>query len=135
MQLRLSDIRAFPVVAITLVLAVVLLLFGVYLIIPSNWLGLALSTAYPDVIGRSIFGLLTSAPAVPIIYCNIKYDLKTLIKDKYKKLRPYVFWMGVTWLYLCVLRIVVAGWFPPIFLIYLALALVSFIIWFSNKYM
>lgn len=134
MQLRLSNIKAFPAIAVSIILAITLLLFGVYVIIPSEWLGLAVTNAYPNLIARSIFGIFMSAPAVPILYCNIRYDLKTLVTEKMQKLRPYMFWMGVTWIYVCILRILIAGFFPPIFLVYLALAAISFVVWLSNRY-
>jgi hypothetical protein len=134
MQLKLSNIKAFPAVAVSVVLAVTLCLFGIYVIIPSDWLGLAVGTAYPNLTVRSIFGLFMAYPALPILYCNIRYDLKTLVTEKMYKLRPYLFWMGVTYIYMCALRILIVGFLPPIFLLYLALAIISFIIWLSNKY-
>lgn len=134
MQLKLSNVKAFPAIAVSIILALTLLLFGVYIIIPSQWLGLAVGSVYPNWITRSIFGIFMAAPAIPILYCNIRYDLKTLVKEKMHKLRPYMFWMGVTWVYLCILRILIAGFFPPIFLVYLALAAISFVVWLSNKY-
>ena len=134
MQLRLSNIKAFPAIAISIILAVTLLLFGIYVIIPADLLGLPVTTAYPNLIVRSIFGIFMSAPAIPILYCNIRYDLKTLVTEKMHKLRPYMFWMGVTWIYLCILRILIAGLLPPIFLVYLALAAISFVVWLSNRY-
>ncbi len=130
----MSNIKAFPTVAISLILALTLCLFGVYVIIPSDWLGLAVTSAYPSILVRSIFGVLMALPAVPIIYCNVRYDLKTLVKTKLKKIRPYVFWMAVTYFYLTALRILIAGLFPPIWLVYLALGLISIVIWLANKY-
>jgi hypothetical protein len=135
MQLRLSDVRAFPLVAITVLMAIVLCLFGIYVIIPPTWWGLDLKTSYPSIIGRSIFGVLTAYPAIMILYYNVRYSLHDLIKNKYKRIRPYIFWMGVVWSYITILRIIGSGWLPPVFLIYLAMAVISFIIWFSNKYM
>lgn len=135
MRLNLSNIKAFPTVAISLLLALTLCFFGIYVIIPTDWLGLPTTTVYPNLIVRSIFGIFMALPAIPIIYCNIKYSLKTLVKTKLKKIRPYVFWMAVTYFYLTTLRILIVGLFPPIWLLYLTLGLISMIIWFANKYM
>jgi hypothetical protein len=134
MQIRFSNVKAFPTVAISILLALGLLIFGIYVIIPPTWLGLSIKTAYPNIIIRTIFGTLMASPAIPILYCNIKYDLKTLVTYKLKRLRPFVFWMGVTYLYLCVLRIMIAGVFPPIWLLYLVLGIISLVIWLANKY-
>lgn len=134
MQIRLSNIKAFPAIAVSIILALTLLVFGVYVIIPSSLLGLAATSAYPNIAVRSLFGIFMAYPAIPILYCNFRYDLKTLIKDKMPKLRPYMFWMGVTYTYICILRVLIAGFFPPIFLLYLALAAISFVVWLSNKY-
>lgn len=134
MQLRLSNIKAFPAIAISIILALTLLLFGIYVIIPSDWLGLAIGTAYPNVIVRSVFGIFMAAPAIAILYYNVRYDIRTLVKYKVDKIRPYVFWMGVTYVYMCILRILIVGLFPPLFLLYLSLAAISFVVWLSNRY-
>lgn len=133
MRLSLSNIKAFPIVAISIVLALTLLLFGVYVCIPADWLGITTS-AYPNAIVRSIFGFITAFPALPVLYYNIRYNLVTLVKKKWKRVRPYIFWMAVTYFYLCTLRILYLGLFPPLWLLYLALGFVSTIIWFSNRY-
>jgi uncharacterized membrane protein YfcA len=135
MQVRLDNIKAFPAIAVSVILAFTLLLFGIYVMIPTDLLGLAISKAYPNIFVRSIFGIFMAFPAIPILYCNIKYDIKTLVKDKMPKLRPYIFWMGVTYGYMCALRILIAGVFPPIFLLYLTLSAISFVVWLSNRYL
>lgn len=134
MQVKFSNIKTFPTVAISILLALTLLAFGIYVIIPPDWLGLTLTTPYPNIVIRSAFGALMSAPAIPILYCNIKYDLKTLVTTKLKKLSPYMFWMGVTYIYLCALRITVAGVFPPLWILHAVAALITLIIWMANKY-
>lgn len=134
MQLRLSNIKAFPAIAIIVILALTLCLLGIYVIIPPELLGVAGNTTYPSIIVRSIFGMFMAYPAVVILYANVRYNLKTLIKERMPKLRPYIFWMGVTYAYLTILRILIAGLFPPIFLAYMALAIISFIVWLSNRY-
>lgn len=134
MQLKLSNIKAFPAIAVSIILALTLLFFGVYVMLPVDLLGLPISAAYPNLIVRSIAGMFMAYPAIPIIYCNIKYDLKTLVSEKMQKLRPYMFWMGVTYGYMCILRILIMGFLPPLFLLYLALAAISFVVWLSNKY-
>jgi hypothetical protein len=133
-RLKLSNIKSFPAVAISIVLAFTLCLFGIYVIIPSDWLGIPVTTAYPNLTVRSIFGIFMSYPGLRILYAHIRYDLKSLVKEEMQKLRPYIFWMGVTYTYMCALRILIVGIFPPIFLLYLALAVITFIVWFSNRY-
>jgi hypothetical protein len=133
MHIKLSNVKAFPTVAISIVLALVLALLGVYAFIPADWLGIAV-TVYPNFLIRSIFGIITAFPAIPILYSNIRYDLKTLVEQKMPKLRPYMFWMSVTYFYLTALRILYAGPFPPIWLLYLALGIISTIIWLTNRY-
>ncbi len=118
-----------PLVAISLILSVVLILFGIYVIIPGDWLGIIVTSVYPNQLIRSGFGLLMMAPAIPIIYWNIKYDLKTYLDRKHKQKRPFLFWMGVTYFYLTALRIIVIGVFPPLWLLYLALGLIAMILW------
>ena len=134
MQLKLSNIKAFPALAVSIILALTLLLFGVYVIIPADWLSLPISKAYPNILVRSIAGVFMAFPAIMILYYNIRYDLKTLLTKKVDKLRPYIYWMGVTYGYMSILRILIAGVFPPIFLLYLTLAVITFVIWLSNKY-
>jgi hypothetical protein len=135
MHIKIGNIKAFPTVAISIILALVLVLFGIYVMIPADWLGVSVTaSAYPNLIIRSVFGIITAAPAMPILYCNVRYDMKTLVETKLPKLRPYIFWMAVTYFYLTALRILYAGFFPPIWLVYLALGLISTTIWLTNRY-
>lgn len=128
-KLKASNIRMSPLTAISLVLSIVLILFGIYVIIPADWLGIVVTSVYPSQLVRSLFGGLMMAPAIPILYWNIKYDLNTYLDKKHKQKRPYLFWMGVTYFYLAALRIAVIGLFPPIALLYIALGLITMILW------
>lgn len=132
-QVRLDDIRTWPTVAISIVLSMVLILFGIYIMIPAEWLSVVVTSVYPSQLVRMFFGLLLMAPGLMVMYLNIKYDLRVYIKEKRTKSTVALFWMGISFLYLCALRIIVIGVFPPIWLLYLALGLITMILWMEGK--
>jgi hypothetical protein len=129
MHLKLYNVKTQPAIAITVILALILLTFGIYVIIPPAWLGLVANAAYADQLVRSVFGIFMCVPAIPILYKNIKYDLRTYVTKKAHTDRPFLFWMGVTYFYLCALRIIAVGIFPPVWIAYIALGLISMVLW------
>lgn len=133
MQVKLSNIRGYPTVAITIVAAIILVVLGIYSMIPAAVFGgVAVGVAYPITWVRIVAGLLIMLPALPILYWNIKDDLSTyLLKEN--RTRKWLFWMGVTYFYLTMYRMLWAGLFPPLWVLYLGFGLVIMIIWMGVK--
>lgn len=114
-----------PLELIEILLAVFLLLFGLYVMIPQELLSTA--SVYGHNLIKFIFGALMSAPAVFLLYHRISVDMDSYIYIKQKKRRKALFWISVTWFYMTMLRMLVQPLLPPIFLALLGLSLVSFI--------
>lgn len=131
--LTAQSIKDHPTVAITIVAAIILVLFGIYSMIPAAIFGgAAVASAYPLEWLRALLGLFIMAPAIPIIYWNMKDKLDDYLIKQHRT-RKYIFWMGVTYFYLTIFRILWAGFFPPIWLIYLGFGVVMMIIWMGVK--
>lgn len=108
-----------------MLLAVFLLLFGLYVMIPQEFLSTA--SVYQNNIAKFIFGGLMAAPAVSLLYHRFSVDMESYIYIKQKKRRKALFWISITWLYMTILRMLVQPLLPPIFLAFLGLSLVSFV--------
>lgn len=114
-----------PMELIEILLAVFLLLFGLYVMVPQEFLSAA--SVYEHNIIKFIFGALMSAPAISLLYHRFSGDMESYIYIKQKKRRKALFWISVTWFYLTMLRMLVQPLLPPIFLALLGLSLISFI--------
>jgi len=115
----------YPMELIEILLAIFLLLFGLYVMIPQELLSAA--SVYQHNLVKFIFGALMSAPAISLLYHRISVDMESYIYIKQKKRRKALFWISVTWFYLTALRILIQPLLPPIFLTLLGLSLISFI--------
>jgi hypothetical protein len=115
----------YPMELIEILLAIFLFLFGLYVMIPQEFLPTA--SVYQHDIAKFIFGGLMSAPAVSLLYHRFSNDMESYIYIKQKKRRKALFWISVTWFYMTVLRMLVQPLLPPIFLAFLGLSFISFI--------
>lgn len=132
-KLKLTHVRSFPTIATSIVSSLVLIVLGIYSMIPPEVFGgEAVDSAYPAFWIRVVFGFLIMAPATPILYWNIKDDLSTYIL-KEARTRKFLFWMGCTYFYLTAFRVLWAGLFPPLWVLYLGFGLVTMIIWMGVK--
>lgn len=114
-----------PMEIIEMLLALFLFLFGLYVMIPQEFLPTA--SVYQNNLVKMIFGGLMAAPAVSLLYQRFSGDMESYIYIKQKKRRKALFWISVTWFYMTILRIMVQPLLPPIFLAFLGLSLVSFV--------
>lgn len=114
-----------PMEMIEMLLAFFLFLFGLYVMIPQEFL--STTSVYQNNLVKMIFGGLMAAPAVSLLYQRLSGDMESYIYIKQKKRRKALFWISVTWFYMTVLRIMVQPLLPPIFLAFLGLSLVSFV--------
>jgi len=121
----LNYMRSNPTVIITAFLAVGLVVLGLYSMIPVEWLGA--TTATNNTI-RLIFGTFILLPSAPILFWMIKYSRQEYL-EREKRTRPFLFWMGVTYFYLTVFRILAYGFFPPVAILYLICGLITMTIW------
>lgn len=115
----------YPMEMIEILLAIFLLLFGLYVMIPQEFL--STTSVYQNNIVKMIFGGFLAAPAVALLSRRISGDMESYIYIKQKKRRKALFWISITWLYMTILRILVQPILPPIFLAFLGLSLISFI--------
>lgn len=115
----------YPMEMIEILLATFLLLFGLYVMIPQEFL--STTSVYQNNLVKMIFGCFMAAPAVALLSRRISGDMESYIYIKQKKRRKALFWISVTWFYMTILRILVQPILPPIFLAFLGLSLVSFI--------
>lgn len=117
--MKLYNVIRNPIKAILAITACVLLIFGIYVIIP--WTAEPdASGSYPNVIVRSLFGVLMCWPAMTVIY-RLQHNIL--------KARRSVFWMGVTYLYLSMLNGLVRGWLPPMWILLFAFGVISMLLW------
>lgn len=125
----LKYIKTNPTVPVTAFLAIGLLVLGLYSLFPVEWFG---ATAPTSNLVRFFFGVFILMPTTPLLYWMIK-DNRFDYLDKQKRTRPYLFWMGVTYFYLAMLRILAYGFFPPLFILYLVCGLITMTIWLGVK--
>lgn len=122
----LSFIRQHPMEVIELISAVGLLLFGIYLIIPLEWLG-TVTTAYHYSWLRSIFGILTALPAARLLYLKFVSTRDEFIYYRQSNRRKALFWISFTWFYMSILRLLSVAFLPPLFLLFLLLSLITIV--------
>lgn len=120
----LKYIRTNPTVLITMVLALTLVVLGLYSIFPAEWFGASSAVINPV---RLIFGLFIMTPSLPVLFWMLK-NKKSYIEHQ-KKVKPFLFWMGVTYFYLTAFRILAYGLFPPVAILYLACGVITMSIW------
>jgi len=114
-----------PMETIEMLLAFFLLLFGLYVMTPQEYL--ATASVYQNNIAKFIFGGLMAAPAISLLYQRFSGDMESYIYIKQKKRRKALFWISVTWFYMTILRMLVQPLLPPIWLAFLAIALIAVI--------
>lgn len=114
-----------PMEMIEMLLAIFLFLFGLYVMIPQEFL--PTTSVYQNNLVKMIFGGLMAAPAVSLLYQRFSGDMESYIYIKQKKRRKALFWISVTWFYMTILRMLVQPLLPPIFLAFLGLSLISII--------
>ena len=114
-----------PMETIEILLAFFLLLFGLYVMIPQEFL--PTTSVYQNNLVKMIFGGLMAAPAVSLLYHRYSGDMESYIYTKQKKRRKSLFWISFTWFYMTILRISALPILPPIFLAFLCIALISII--------
>jgi hypothetical protein len=114
-----------PMETIEMLLAIFLFLFGLYVMIPQEFL--SVTSVYQNPIVKFIFGALMAAPAATLLYHRFSSDTESYIYIKQNKRRKALFWISVTWFYMAMLRMLASPLLPPLFLTFLALSLVSFV--------
>jgi hypothetical protein len=119
-----NHVNRYPMEAIETVLAALLSIFGVLALIPPEWLGQS-NTVYGLYLLRAAFGITWLLPALPIIYWRIRLSIHEYIYVYQNKRRIRLFWIAITWMYFCILSLITRPVFPPHWLIYSALALIS----------
>lgn len=112
-----------PMEMIEMLLAIFLFLFGLYVMIPQEFL--PTTSVYQNNLVKMIFGGLMAAPAVSLLYHRFTGDMESYIYIKQNKRRKALFWISITWFYMTILRILVQPILPPIFLAFLGMALIS----------
>jgi hypothetical protein len=125
----LNYIKTNPTIVITGILAALLIILGIYSIIPASIIGAATFTTNAI---RFIFGIFILIPALPVLYWIIR-DKREEYEMKQSRTRPYLFWMGVTFFYLTVFRLLAYGLFPPVGVLYLGCGLITMVIWLGVK--
>ncbi len=114
-----------PMETIEMLLAIFLFLFGLYVMVPQEFLPTA--SVYGHNVVKFIFGALMAAPAASLLYQRFSGDMESYIYIKQNKRRKALFWISVTWFYMTMLRMLVSPLLPPLFLAFLGLSLVSFV--------
>lgn len=114
-----------PMETIEMLLAIFLLLFGLYVMVPQEFLPVA--SIYQNPVVKLIFGMLMAAPAASLLYYRFSDDMESYIYIKQNKRRKALFWMSITWFYMTMLRVLVSPLLPPLFLAFLGLSLISFV--------
>jgi|SRR6185436_11316413 len=122
----LSSIRKHPMEAIELISGTGLLLFAIYIITPLEWLGIT-SPTYKLSWLRSLFGILTAAPAVRLLYIRLTSSSDEFIYYRQNNRRKALFWISFAWFYMFFLRLLAAAFLPPLSLLFLLLSLITIV--------
>lgn len=119
---KVAAMVKYPSETTEVILAIVLLAFGLYTMIPSEWLGT--TSVYGNTIGKIIFGSLILAPAIPILTLAIKHNAlnyQLSVTTRYRSL----FFISVTYLYLAAIRVAFIGAIPIIWFSLIGLCMIS----------
>lgn len=116
-----KTVKAFPLEMIEVVLALVLFCLALYTFIPAEWIGV--QSAYPVYLGKVAGGAVMSIPALTILFQRSK-GIRNYV-EKVKVRKRALLGMAVMYFYIAILRVVVVSLFPPIFILYIGLALVA----------
>lgn len=114
-----------PMETIEILLAFFLLLFGLYVMVPLEFL--PTTSVYQNNLVKMIFGGLMITPAISLLYHRYSGGMESYIYTKQKKRRKSLFWISFTWFYMTILRFSAFPILPPIFLVFLCVALISII--------
>lgn len=117
----MRNLRTYPMQAIEQLLAYCLVIFGIYNLIPSEWLGVA--TIYPAYVGKLIGGLSMLIPGAVMIGARLKGLSSYLLNLKLRK--TFMMWILIDYLYIAVLRATLVSLFPPIFVLYIILGSIA----------
>lgn len=117
----MRTLRMYPMQAIEVVLAVCLIIFGIYSAIPNEWLGT--TTIYPAYIGKLLGGLSMLIPGVALVVLRCRGTAKYLTMLKQRKF--LMMWLFIDYLYIGILRAWFVALFPPIFVLYIMLGVIA----------
>lgn len=115
-----EHINKFPMETIELVFSTALLFFGITVALPLEWLPVAAS-AYDNNIIKVLFGAIIAYPAVKLIYWRVRHGIEKYVIAYQVGRQRMLFAGSLAWLYLGSLRIISAPWYPPYYIMYLAL--------------
>ena len=112
-----------PMEIIEMLSAFFLLLFGLYVMLPQEVFGIA--SVYQTNLVKFVFGTLMVIPAALLLGYRFSTDLESYIYHKQKQRRKALFWISSTWFYMTALRMLIQPLAPPIFLVFLAMTLIT----------
>lgn len=117
----------YPMEMIELLSAVFLLLFALYAMVPVEFLPQTHTmSTYPNDLVRMIFGAMMAAPSVSLLVQRCTSDsIDDYIYLKQRSRRKTLFWIAFTWFYIGALRAVAIAVFPPIFIAFLLISLIT----------
>jgi hypothetical protein len=115
------SLRTYPMQAIEVALASCLIIFGIYNMIPSEWLNV--TTVYPAYAGKLIGGLSMLIPGVALVGIRSKGIMHYLRAVKYRK--TLLMWLFIDYLYIGILRAWFISLFPPVFVLYIVLGVIA----------
>ena len=114
-----------PLESIELIIAIVTLAFAIYTGLPEEIRGI--SSAYDHNAVRIIFASIMAYPAVSLITLRVTKSIHDYIYTYPVKRRLSLFMLSMTWIFISLLRIVVVSFLPPIWIAYLAFAIISYV--------
>ena len=113
-----TTIRKNPLETIELFFSLALLLVAIAIGLPTEWL--PRGSVYSSDLIRLAFGVAIGFTGGKLLYWRVRHGINKYIalRDGRKKM---LFFGSLSWLYLGTLRIISAPWYPPFYVMYLAL--------------
>lgn len=121
----MSNIRNHPLESIEVLVAFCMLFMGIYTIIPSEWLHV--TSAYPTYASKITGGVVMITPSIILVIHRTKGIINYLGRPSMRK--NVLFLLSIMYVYIAVLRMATLAFFPPIFILYLVLGLISAVLY------
>lgn len=119
------SIQLHPMEAIETCFAIALFAFAITVALPLEWIPAATS-AYGNNIIKLIFAALIGYAPARLLYWRIGHGIDRYIVNNTGR-QKMLFLGSLAWLYLGALRIFIAPWYPPYYIMYLSLFAIGII--------
>lgn len=114
-----------PMETIETVISIALCLFAITVALPLELVPVA--SAYDNNFVKLLFGILIGFAPTRLLFWRVRHGIDKYILVYQARRQKMLFISSLTWLYLGALRIIIAPWYPPFYIMYLALFIIGII--------